>query len=161
MRTESTAPDVEDGRGGDPPRAFFSATGGELQDALYRAPHLHALLAREVGRPVRPAGERGTYSYYEKPGDHLGLHRDVSHCDLTLITCLRDPGGPGAVCVWPERIEEPLSAIRASPEDGAVRVPLAPGQSLLVLGGVLPHALLPVAPGQERVASILCFEVGT
>ena len=163
VRTESSAPDPEEGRGGDPPRAFFSATGGVVQDAFYASEGLHALLGREIGCRVRPSAERGTYSYYEKPGDHLGLHRDLGDCDLSVITCLRDEGGPrdaGALRIWPRGLARPLSTIRGAPDLGGVEVRVAPGETLILLGGYLPHALLAVAPGQERVVSVLCFRVG-
>ena len=62
-------------------------------------------------------------------------------------------------CLWPERAEEPLSAIRADPGRGAVLRRLGPGQTLLLMGGMVPHALLPVRSGQLRFISVLCFRV--
>jgi hypothetical protein len=54
---------------------------------------------------------------------------------------------------------EPLSAVRASPEDGALRLRLEVGQTIILCGGLIPHTLLPVAEGQERIVSVLCYQV--
>jgi len=162
-RTESTRPDPEDLRGGDPPRGFGSVPAGEAQATLYQAQDLWRLLEREVGERIRPSAERGTYSYYERVGDHLGIHRDVVDCDVTLVTCLCDQAQPGwdtgAVAMWPGRLDAPLSAVRLAPEREPVRVRLAVGESLLVCGAVLPHAVLPVAEGQDLILSVLCFRL--
>ena len=105
---ESTRQVLEDGdgaegRGGMPARALQTAGAGAVQDALYASPWLHAFLSAQCGQPIGPSGNRGSYSYYVEPGDHLGLHLDVDTCDVTLITVLqddtdpRDPGGGLAV----------------------------------------------------------------
>lgn len=153
-----------EGRGGSPARSFFSASGGPVQDALYSAPDLLDYLRKLTGTDVSLSGGRGTYSYYTRPGDYLALHRDVESCDLTLITTLHDRLGPesegGALCLYPDRILEPLSAIRGAPEQGAVKKRMQPGQTLAFYGGIVPHALLPVVADQHRIVSILCFRVG-
>lgn len=160
-RSESTAADPEELRGGNPPRAFTSVVAGREQEALYQAPSLAVQLGHALGVPVRPSAERGTYSYYERAADHLGVHRDVVDCDATVVTCLRDEGDPGwecgAVCMWPRHIQASLSEVRLAPDLDAVRVRLAVGESLLLLGGFLPHAVLPVSPGQDLLFSVLCF----
>lgn len=113
------------------------------------------------GVPVAPSGNRGSYSYYARPGDFLDLHRDVETCDLAMITGLHDNGDrsdlAGALVLYPGRIHEPLSAIRARPNDYAYAVKLLPGQTMIMLGGVVPHRLLPVREGQVRIVSVLCF----
>jgi hypothetical protein len=164
-RTDSTAPDREEVRGGDPPRAFTSAVAGERQEALYQSQELRQRLEQEVGAPLRPSALRGTYTYYEQPGDHLAVHRDIQGCDITVVTCLRDEADPtsdrGAVCLWPGHLEGALSELRMAPDLGAVRVRLAVGETLLLLGGFLPHAVQPVAPGQDLLRSILCYQLET
>ena len=163
-RTESTAPDPEPHRGGDPPRGFASVPAGERQEALYQDPALAERLGREVGRPVQPSAERGTYSFYEQRGDHLGIHRDIADCDVTLVTCLQDHADPGfetgAVAVWPARLDAPLSEVRLAADREAVRLRLGVGETLLLCGAVLPHAVLPVAEDQDLILSILCFAFG-
>jgi hypothetical protein len=156
--------DGHEGRGGSPERCFLVAEGGSVQDAFYRAPSLTAFLAGVVGQVVTPSGLRGSYSYYAHPGDFLGLHRDVEVCDLALITCLHDvanaSGTAGALRLYPDRRDEPLANIRRSGAKGQVLVRLRPGESIVILGGLVPHSLEPVAAGQIRIVSVLCFRVG-
>lgn len=161
------ADDGEEVRGGNPARSFLSASGGPFQDAFYQAPWMAELLGGLAGTRVVPTGGRGTFSYYARPGDFLALHRDVEACDVAVISCLQDgclqdgpgarDGGGGSLRVYPGRIAEPLSAIRRSPERGAVVLRLLPGQTLVILGGLVPHTVLPVAAGQERIVSVLCY----
>jgi hypothetical protein len=156
------SPVDEDRLRGHPERWLESAPGGPVLDALYRSAGLLDLLADLTDLPWRPSGSGGTYSYYRVGGHHLGLHRDVEECDLAVIVCIEDRGaspcGPsGRLRLYPDRIREPLSAIRATREAGAVDVRLREGESLVLLGGWVPHELLPVARGQRRIVAPLCF----
>ena len=148
-------------RGGMPARAFLTAQGGRVQDAFYHAAWLHTLLADLTGLRFTPTGARGTYTFYVRPGDHLALHRDVHECDLALITGLvnQDAGktGGGRLRLYPARWREPLSSIRAEPDTAAHDVVLGDAETLLLLGGIIPHCLCPTGPDQERIVSILCF----
>ena len=150
-------------RGGRPARRFLTALAGPTQAAAYGAPGMLALLSAAAGAAVEPTGDAGTYSYCGRPGDFLALHRDIETCDLAVITRLRDTLDArrvdGARCLYPERCPEPPSRIRAMPALGALAVRVAPGQTLAILGGVIPHAPLPVAPGQERIVFIVCYRV--
>lgn len=163
--SEVPVSDGEEVRGGNPARRFLSTPGGAVQDAFYSADWMLAFLREVTGTLVVPTGARGTYSYYARPGDYLALHRDVEMCDLAVITCLyegavSDDGGDGGrLCLYPTRIFEPLSTIRQTPERGAVKVRLMPGQTVVMFGGVVPHALLPVVEGQMRIVSVLCYRV--
>ncbi len=154
--------DFAEGRGGRPRRSLLSAEAGPVQDALYAAPWLSDVLSSACGVPIVPSGNRGSYSYYARPGDFLDLHRDVERCDMTMITALHDNSDPsdpaGALVLYPERIHEPLSAIRERPNDGTYPVKLSPGQTILLYGGVVPHRVLPVREGQVRIISVLCFQ---
>ena len=155
--------DGEEVRGGRPARRFLHATGGPVQDAFYRAPWVLDFLRRLTAPTLVPTGERGTYSYYVRTGDFLAIHRDIQTCDLAVITCLRDgaevEGDGGSLRLYPERLEEPLSAVRSTPAEGALTVRLGVGQTIALCGGLVPHALLPVSEGQERVVSVLCYHV--
>src|SRR5262249_3511959 len=112
-------------------------------------------------RGLRPTGSLGTYSYYVRAGDFLDIHRDIVECDVAVISCLSDgqagDGEGGRLCLYPDRLFEALSSIRATPELGAVKLRLDPGQTVVLYGGVLPHTLLRVAEGQTRIVSVLCY----
>jgi hypothetical protein len=50
-----------------------------------------------------------------------------------------------------------LEALRAD-DRGGVHTRLAPGHSLGLLGGVIPHRLLPMKPGHTRIVAPLCYQ---
>lgn len=152
----------EELRRGNPARWLESAPGGPALDALYTAPVLHGWIRRLTGLHWVPSGGQGTYSYYRREGHFLGVHRDVDECDIAVITCLEETGAPrlgraGSLSLWPGRGGEPLAAIRADPEPGRITVRLKPGESIVLLGGLVPHALEPLAAGHVRAVSPLCF----
>jgi hypothetical protein len=153
--------DNEEVRGGAPRRRFRNATGGPYQEAFANAPWVLDFLRSLTTRTLVPTGEVGTYSYYIYSGDYLDIHRDILTCDVAVITCLNDhvpaDGDAGRLCLYPERILEPLSSIRTTPDQGAVRVRVEPGQTIVLYGGIVPHALLPVSEGQARIISVLCY----
>jgi hypothetical protein len=153
--------DGEEIRGGSPARRFLSAAGAEVQSAFYHSPRMLRLLHELSGARVVPSGDLGTYTYYARTGDHLTIHRDVESCDVAVITCLSDTpeavGRGGRLCLYPERLFEPLSVIRATPDQGALGLRLAAGQTIVMFGGIVPHAILPVVEGQVRIVSVLCY----
>ncbi len=159
---ENWEPDYEEGRGGKPQRRLLTAEAGVVQDRFYRSGALEHLLSEHCSMKLAVSGSRGSYSYYVRPGDFLDLHLDVDTCDVTMITVLLDqsqhhePGG--SLVLYPGRIGEPLSWIRERPEEGAVAVKLIAGQSIVLMGGLVPHRVVPVAAGQMRVISVLCFK---
>lgn len=156
-------PDPEEVRGGQPQRKFLSIDGGNVQDAIYQSSATVDLLQQITYARFAPTGQRGTYTYYQRAGDHLALHRDVETCDLALITSLYSTNpacnSAGLFCAYPDRIEEPLSHIGRTLNEGAVFVDLQPGQTLALLGGLVPHRVTPVAPGQVKIVSVLCFQL--
>lgn len=141
-----------------PRRALTSGPGGPLQDRWYADPGLHAFIGEHVGVAVVPSGNRGSYTFYEQPGDRLDLHVDVYDCDVTLITALYDDTHPagtsGAVVVYRSAIGQPLQAVGR--HAGSV-VKVRPGQSMLILGGLVPHRVLPLDGPGRRIISPLCF----
>jgi hypothetical protein len=154
--------DGAEGRGGVPRRALTSAGGGPVQDALYASPMLNGLLSSLCGARVLPSGNRGSYSYYVEPGDFLDVHLDIPTCDVTLITVLDDkaPGGEsgGALEAFPLAVGAPLSMIREHGYPGGRVVKAEPGQSIVILGGLVPHRVLALKAGGQRVISALCFK---
>lgn len=152
--------DGEEVRGGRPRRRFSSGRGGALQQAFSQAPWMLDFLRGLTSRALTSTGDVGTYSYYMRGGDYLDIHRDIVSCDVAVITCLHDrslDGDGGRLCVYPERLLDPLSDIRATPARGAVTLRLGLGQTIVLYGGLIPHALLPVAEGQARIVSVLCY----
>jgi hypothetical protein len=153
--------DFEEVRGGKPRRSFLNGQGGPLQHAFYSSPWLLDFLRSLTHTRLTRTGALGTYSYYVRPGDFLDIHRDIVDCDVAVISCLSegpmDNGDGGRLCLFPERLFEPLSSIRATPQKGAVKVRLEPGQTIVLYGGIVPHALQKVAPGQARIVSVLCY----
>ena len=159
-----TVSDDEEVRGGRPLRSFINGSGGPLQQAFYSAPWLLDFLRSLTHSTVAPTGPLGTYSYYVRPGDFLDIHRDIVDCDVAVISCLSegaiDDGDGGRLCLYPERLFERLSSIRATPHLGAVKVRLNLGRTIVLFGGIVPHALLKVSKGQARVVSVLCYRAG-
>ena len=154
--------DTEEIRGGAPRRKFLSSAGGELQRGFYHADWLIKFL-RDLTTPfLHPTGQYGTYSYYARYGDFLEVHRDIAACDVAVITCLENTFGAdksgGKLCLYPSRTKELLSEIRRAPDAGAEKIFLEAGQTLVMYGGIIPHALLPVAENQTRIVSVLCYE---
>ncbi len=149
-------------RGGSPARRLFTHPGGPRQTSVYSDPALLKALTHRWGRPVVQTGSLGSYSYYVTAGDHLALHRDIDGCDLAVITCLCDMGeadGGGRLLLYPGRWRETLSSIRSTSDAGVVPITLRPGYSLVVFGGLVPHAITPVLTGQRRIVSLLCFRL--
>ncbi len=158
---EVSIPDNEEVRGGKPRRSFINSQGGPVQHAFYSAPWLLDFLRGLSHNRLTPTGALGTYSYYIRPGDFLETHRDILECDIAVISCLSegpmDNGDGGRLCLYPERLFERLSSIRATPDQGAVKVRLDPGQTIVLYGGIVPHGLRKVAAGQARIVSVLCY----
>lgn len=154
--------DAEEVRGGTPRRRFANGRGGPLQQAFNTAPWLVNFLRGLTNPSLIYTGEVGTYSYYLRAGDYLDIHRDIVTCDVAVITCLYDNSSVdhdgGQLRLYPERYMEPLSVIRTTPEEGATPVRLSVGQTIVMYGGIIPHALLPLTEGQTRIVSVLCFK---
>jgi hypothetical protein len=144
-------PDLEEVRGGSPPRSFLSVPAGSAQCSLYHSPDLKNFLEQVTGLSIHLSGIQGTYSFYARRGDYLSLHRDIEACDLAVITCLQDYSPNytrgGVLCLYPNRCEEPLSQIRATPNQGCIPVYLD------------PNMITPIVNLQVRIVSILCFSV--
>lgn len=150
-----------EGRGGSPQRAFFTAHADMSQWRLFNTPEIMALLNRLTGLAVVPTGG-GTFSYYECVGDFLALHRDVETCDLTALTCIQESepaSGDGKLLVYPEHIMEPLSTVRAAGRAAGRSVPLRFGETAFLLGGIVPHEVTPMGSGSPRVVSVMCYRV--
>jgi hypothetical protein len=81
----------------------------------------------------------------------------VPDCELSVITCLHDTPGPGGdLLLFPGRVDEPLAAIRATPDRGVVTLRLRPGESLVFFDRAVPHAVTLVGAGRARITVPAC-----
>jgi hypothetical protein len=153
----------EDRTNSQPRRRAFTTPGGRIQQELYHAPSLLSFLSSETGLALERKADTGSYSYYMQPGDFIGLHRDGPGCDIAALTVLYDSSTQaeksGGLLIYPDRVDESIYSIRQDPSHGAVLVKMLPGQTLIILGGLIPHQLIPVRRGQLRIVSALCFKL--
>jgi hypothetical protein len=151
-----------DGRAGHPLRQFRSAGGGLVLGNLSKDSDFLSLLHKKTGVRLSPTGSNGTYSYYLNEGDFIDLHLDVVTCDVVLIVCLQDDttkaDAGGSLVLYPTRRNESISSIHASPNEGRKLVKLAPGDSIILCGGLVPHCIFPVASCQNRIVAVICFQ---
>ncbi len=152
--------DLKEWRGGNPSRFLVNADGGDILNRIYADGGLGDRLSKIIGNPVRPTGNHGSYSYYDRPGHYLGLHRDIPNCDITYICCLdRSESKPssGALRLYHKSFKSKLEDIDSSTPH--IDIDMRQGQSVLLLGGYIPHEVLPAAPGFSRTISVMCFKV--
>jgi hypothetical protein len=153
--------DGTEGRGGSPGRAFRSGAGGDIHFRLHGCQQMAKTLGGLCGATVSSTGG-GSYSYYEQPGDFLALHRDVLQCDIAVITSLTHKiadGSAGELVVYPRFLREPLSTVRRAGRTAGTSLPLDRGQTVILLGGIVPHEVVPTCAGQERIVVINCYRV--
>ena len=150
---------ARDDERGAPDRWLEQAPGGPVLRHLLHDPGTAATLADLTGIRWSPLGEQGSYSYYCRPGHHLGLHRDIRRCDLAAITCVavEGTGTGGDLEVLPAAAGTALAGLRAGPAPTARVLRLRPGDTAVLLGGVVPHRVTPVAGRRARVVAPLCF----
>jgi hypothetical protein len=148
-----------DWRGGEPARSYAGVTGGPTQTSIFASPALATYLSEICGLELKIAGV-GSFSYYG-PGDFLALHRDIVHCDITLLTCLRDTATGTSdrrgLRLYPAYARMPLTQLRAQEAPRHIDVHLDRGQTAVLLGGIVPHEVLPMAAHQHRTVSVVCM----
>ena len=145
-------------RTGNPSRFLATAESGPILEEIYADPGLIGRLEGLTGGKLKPSGGRGSYSYYDRPGHYLGLHRDIRTCDVTLITCLDRHEGEtpsGALRLYPKALRADLDEIGAETPHRDVN--MLAGQSVVLLGGYIPHEVLPAVDGFSRTIAVLCF----
>lgn len=149
-------PNEAEWRGGEPARALSTVLPGPVEWGIFGSAAVRASVSDICGLEVEATGG-GTYSYYCEPGDFLALHRDINRCDVAVITCLHEEGPPVArLRAYPASSGEPLSRV----DRGRwLDIVLAPGDTAILAGGVVPHEVVPVAVGQRRAVAITCFRV--
>jgi hypothetical protein len=148
-----------DWRGGEPARSYAGTTGGPTQTSIFASPNLADYLSEICGLRLRLAGV-GSFSYYE-PGDFLAVHRDIIACDITLLTCLRDTATGASdrrgLRIYPAYARAPLTQLRSENAPTHVDVHLDRGQTAVLLGGIVPHEVLPMGADQRRIVSVVCL----
>jgi hypothetical protein len=147
---------------GNPDRWLLSAPGGPVMAALLASDRLTAVLDRWTGIAWKPLSPQGSFSFYDRPGHHLGLHRDIQSCDLTcIINCgLAGDGSGSELIVYPASVKTPLDQVRAGVETGELdgrTITMEPGQAALIFGGLIPHRVTPVVGRLQRTVAPICF----
>jgi hypothetical protein len=138
---------------------YDTAKAGPLLAEFVCAPELLDALHCQTGQRWVPRRNAGfVYGYYRTPGHNMGLHRDHATCELSLVTCIDDqPGEGGDLLLYPQRVGEPLSAVRATPDVGCVRLRLQPGETLVMFGKEIPHRVTSIGPGRTRITAAICY----
>jgi hypothetical protein len=85
------------------------------------------------------------------------VHRDTVGCDLAVITGLTAAPDAGALVVYPAFRDKPLSAVRKAGPSAGIPIALERGDTIVLLGGSVPHELTPVS--RERIVAIMCYRV--
>ena len=153
---------VDDGRHDVAGRSLGSGAGGPVQDDLYASPALRRRLEDLCSGRVKPSGARGSFSYYTRPGDHLDTHVDIVTCDVTVITVVQDstphddPGG--SLEVYSNCSGAPLSSAHQPGVRPTAIIKAPQASSVVILGGLVPHGIVPLGEHGTRVISALCFE---
>lgn len=162
VRQQWQGPNEEEWRGGSPARRLQGCPCGPFHNRVFADPAMLKRLAGHCASPVSLAGG-GSLAEYCRAGDFLGLHRDILACDVTLIACLAEEGADlpnaGRLRVYSEFAEQPLSAIPEPRGRLGRDVPLPVGACAILLGGVIPHEVTPMAPGQRRLVSLTCYRL--
>jgi len=162
QRSEVPEPSGDGEQRGQPERRIATSVGGPVLAEFFTSGATLAMLYSLTGVRWTPFGNQGTFSFYG-PGDHLGIHRDAPGCDLALITCVYDDGAPdapgGELVVYPGRSSQTIAPIRADPGCGAHTVRVAPGETAILLGGIVPHRVTEIGRGRLRVVAPLCYSV--
>ncbi len=132
---------------------------GRRRPRSSRRPISPPISPRSAASSVKLAGV-GSFSYYE-PGDFLALHRDIVACDITLLTCLRDTATGTSdrrgLRIYPAYARVPLTQLRSENAPAHIDVHLDRGQTAVLLGGIVPHEVLPMAEHQHRTVSVVCM----
>ncbi len=139
------------------PRRMHATAGGPVLRAIQRDEALLDMIEHAAGHRVAPT--RAAYIFYE-PGDYLGLHRDSTLCEVTLLTGVG--GALDPLIVHPELVglpaEELLYVSRAhdaTPPGGVGAEVPAAGSFLMLSGSKVPHHRPPAS--RHGSVATLCF----
>jgi hypothetical protein len=144
-------------RGGNPARTYRATAAGPEQYRIFSSKSMTDALSDIAGFAVQCSGT-GSYTYYHTEGDYLGLHRDIERCEVATITCLEDDGPElrGGLRAYPDYAGRPLLDIYHE-QPRALELPTRPGDTIIIAGGVVPHEVTPIVPGQRRTVALACY----
>ena len=143
----------------EPDHWYDVAAGGDQLTSFYRGERMRDVLAHATGTRMKPEFDRGAYSYYRRPGHYLDVHRDRKTCTVAVITCLHlDPGLGGELVVYPGRCQEPIEWIQRTPSVGGQWLRLAPGDTVIIAGWLVPHRVRLISSWRTRIVTALCFQ---
>jgi hypothetical protein len=132
---------VNDDRSISSPRRLSTVAAGPLLQRIHSDARLLELLEHVAARRLSPS--RSSYIYYA-PGDYIGLHKDASVCQVTLITSIT--GALDPLVVHPSLIDMPpeqllkISRTHSAMPPGGTRVAVPKAGIFLVLrGSTIPH----------------------
>jgi hypothetical protein len=116
---------------------------GVLATNVAHDPRLQGELIRQAGVPLGPPASV-SYFYYHRPGDFLLPHADpiVSSGVICLTTLVHTPRSDGG---------RPSALVVYGPDGAGERFELAPGESVMMLGGGTVHAREPIGPGETVI----------
>jgi hypothetical protein len=157
--SEARVEAAHDEQRGNPDRWIETAVGGPALQRFMYDPCTLATVGALVGVPCRPLAGTGTYSFYRRDGHFLGLHRDITYCDVAAITCVdvRGNGTGGDLEVFPSLAAVALSESRRRLSDSGRLVALASGDTAVVLGSVVPHRVVPISGDRVRIVAPICY----
>jgi hypothetical protein len=130
--------------------------GAPTAIALYRSSALIAFLSDLAEEPLQPCPISDPHAaavyWYERPGDRVGFHYDVSHYEgarYTALIGLEDRSS--------SRLQCRLRARDRRSRAHTIEVQTAPGKLVFFNGDKLLHAVSPIAPGERRIVLSLQY----
>jgi hypothetical protein len=118
--------------------------------ALYQSPALLDFLSSLAEQPLQPCPLRDPHAaavyWYDRAGDHVGFHYDVSHyvgARYTVLLGIEDNSSGRLQCRLHARDR------RRAPQCLEVRT--APGKLVFFNGNKVLHAVSPIASGERRI----------
>jgi hypothetical protein len=144
-------------RGGNPARTYRAAAAGPEQYRIFSCKSMTDALSDLCGSALECSGT-GSFTFYHSEGDYLGLHRDIEKCEVATITCLEDSGPElrGGLRAYPQYAGRPLLDIYNEQPD-PLELPTRPGDTIVIAGGIVPHEVTPIVPGQRRTVALACY----
>lgn len=139
------------------PYQAMRAELGDAARAFLQSPELGGLLADLLDEPFTLSASASCYTYYEKPGDFLGLHRDRAlDCAATVIVYV------DARSSSPDASDSGLNVHIYAAADASqppiATIPTRTGALVIGRGSSAWHERPPLKPGESVTALTACFK---